>query len=106
MVIVIIKMSALPEKRLELKQTLQALTESTRRETGCLSHSVFQDIENDNRFSLVQTWENQAVLDNHLRSDEFTVLMGARSRLSQSAEIMMNEVSCSLGWEAVEAIRS
>ena len=54
MFIVIIKLDALPEKCLELKQTLQALNNSTLKEKGCLSHAVFQDIESDNSFSLVQ----------------------------------------------------
>jgi quinol monooxygenase YgiN len=105
MFIVIIKMSALPEKCLELKQTLQALIQSTLKEKGCVSHNVLRDIENDNRFSLVQMWQNQTDLDIHLRSDKFTVLIGTRSLLNQPPEITMNEVAHSSGWEAVEAVR-
>jgi quinol monooxygenase YgiN len=105
MIIVIMKMNVLPEKCLELKQTLLALNEPTRKEKGCLSHNVFQDIENDNALSLVEVWESRADLDDHLRSDRFTVLMGTRSLLSQAPEIAMSEVSYSSGWEAVEAVR-
>jgi len=106
MFIVIIKMKAMPEKCLELKQTLQALIISTQKVKGCVSHNVFRDIENDNRFSLVQVWQNRTDLDVHLRSDKFTVLIGAKSLLSQPPEITMNEVTHSSGWEAVEAVRS
>lgn len=105
MFIVIIKMNALPEKCLELRQTLQALNESAQKEKGCLSHDVFQDIESDTSFSLVQFWQNRENLDDHLRSDKFTVLMGTRSLLSRPSEITMNEVVHSAGWEAVEAVR-
>jgi len=105
MVIIIVKMKALPEKCRELKQTLQALTEPTREEKGCLSHDVFQDIENDNGLCLIEIWENREDLDERLRSDKFTVLMGTRSLLSRPPEITMNEVSHSSGWEAVEAVR-
>jgi quinol monooxygenase YgiN len=105
MVIVIMKMNVLPEKCLELKQTLLALNETTRKEKGCLSHNVFQDIENDNGLSLVEVWESRADLDEHLRSDHFTVLMGTRSLLSRAPEITMSEVSHSAGWEVVEAVR-
>ena len=59
MVIVIIKMNALPEKCLELKQTLLALIEPTRKEKDCLSHNVFQDLENDNGLDLIEMWENR-----------------------------------------------
>ena len=104
MVIVIIKMKALPEKWLELKQSVLALAEPTRKEKGCLGHDIFQDIENDNGLSLIDLWENREDLDAHLRSDTFTVLMGTRYLLSRPLEITMNEVSHSSGWEAVEAV--
>ena len=106
MFIVIIKFNALPQKCLELKQTLQALNISAQQEKGCLSHSVLQDIESENSFSLVQCWQNREDLDNHLRSDKFTVLMGTKSLLSRPWEITVNEVTHSTGWEAVEAIRA
>ena len=67
MVIVIIKMNALPGKCLELKQTLVALMKPTRKEKGCLSHHVFTDIENDNSLSLIQLWQSREDLDDHLR---------------------------------------
>ena len=105
MVIVIIKMKALPEKCLEVKQTLLALVEPTRKEKGCLSHNILQDIENDNGFSLIQMWHTRADLDDYLRSDLFTVLIGTRYLLSRPLEITLNEVSHYSGWEAVEAVR-
>ena len=106
MIIVIMKMKAQPEKCLELKQTLLALSEPTRKEKGCVSHSVFQDIENEDSLSLVQAWESRADLDDHLRSDRFTVLIGSKSLLSRAPEITISEVARSSGWEAVEAARS
>ena len=105
MVIVIIKMNALPEKCLELKQTLLALIEPIRKMKGCLSHNIFLDIENENILSLIEEWESRKDLDDHLRSDTFTVLMGTRYLLNRPPEITMSEVSHSSGWEAVEAVR-
>ena len=105
MVIVIIKLNARPEKWLELKQSLLAMIEPTRKEKGCLSHNIFQDIENDNGFRLIEEWESRKDLDGHLQSDTFTLLMGTRYLLSRPMEITMNEVSHSSGWEAVEAVR-
>ena len=101
MVTIIIEMKALPEKHLELKQTLEALMESTRKEKGCLSHNVFKDIENDNSLSLVQLWQSREDLDDHLRSDRFTVLMGTQSLLSRPPEFTMGEVTTWSGWKAV-----
>ena len=105
MVIVIIKLNALPEKCLELKHSLLALVDPTRKEKGCLSHNIFQDIENDNGLSLIQMWQTRGDLDDYLRSDLFTVLIGTRYLLSRPLEISMNEVAHSSGWEAIEAAR-
>lgn len=105
MVIVIIKLNAMPEKCLELKQSLMALIEPTRKEKGCLSHNIFQDIENDNDFSLIQMWQTRDDLDDYLRSDLFTVLIGTRYLLGRPAEISVNEVTLSSEWEDAEAVR-
>ena len=106
MVTFIMKMKAKPEKLLELKQTLQALVEPTRKAKGCLNHDVFQDIENDNNICLFEKWESQADLNDHLRSDRFTVLMGTKILLKESPDITMSDVSVLSGWEAVEAARN
>lgn len=106
MYIVIMKLNALPQKCLELKQTLQALNQSAQQEKGCLSHSVLQDIESEDSLSLIQFWQSREDLDNHLRSDKFTVLMGTKSLLSRPSEITVNEVAHSSGWETVESVRA
>lgn len=93
MVIAIIEMKALPEKCLELQQTLLALIKSTRNEKGCLNHHVFRDIEHENNFTLFLQWVNREALDKHLCSDRFAVLMGTRSLLVRPPEIIINTVS-------------
>ena len=93
MVSVILKMRALPEKRREFKQTLQALIEPTRNEKGCLGYDVFEDIENKNNFCLVERWASRKDLDDHQRTERFAVLMGTRSLLEREPEIIVNEIS-------------
>ena len=106
MVIVILKMDVRPEKSLELKQTLLALLDSLRNENGCLNQHLYQDIEKDNAFSLIQMWRSQKDLDEHLRSDTFTLLMGNQYLLSRPQEITMCEVPRPSGWEALETFQS
>ena len=105
MVLVIIKMNVRPEKCLELKQSLLALVDPIRREKGCLSHNIFQNIENDNDFSLIQMWQTRDDLDDYLRSDLFTVLIGTRYLLSRPSEISVNEITHSSEWEETNAVR-
>ena len=105
MIIAIIKLNARSEKCLELKQSLLAMIEPTRKEKGCLGHNIFQDIENDNGFSLIQMWQSRDDLDDYLRSDLFTVLIGTRYLLNRPAEISVNEVTHASGWKDAEAVR-
>ena len=105
MVIVIIKMNARPEKFFELKQSLLAMIEPTREEKGCLSHNIFQDVENDNDLSLIHTWQTRDDLHDYLRSDLYAVLIGTRYLLSRPPEILVNEVTQTSGWEDAEAMR-
>ena len=105
MVIVIIKMNARPDKCLELKQSLLAMIEPTKKEKGCLSQDIFQNIENDNDFSLIQLWQTRDDLDEYLQSDLFTVLVGTRYLLNRPSAISVNEVTHSSEWEDAEAVR-
>jgi len=105
MVIALIKLNARSEKCLELKQSLLAMIEPTRKLAGCLSYNIYQDVENDNDFSLIQIWQTRDDLDDYVRSDLFTVLIGIRYLLSRPSEISVNEVTHSSYWEDAEAVR-
>lgn len=99
MIIAMIKMKALPEKSLELKQTLLGLIEPTRNEKGCLSYHVLRDIEQENCFTLLHQWMSREALDKYLCSDPFAVLQGASSLLITPPQIITYMVSESLALE-------
>ena len=105
MILAIIEMNARPAKRKELSQTLHALIQELRKEKGCIKCSACQDIETENSFHLIEEWETNQHLDNHLRSELFTVLLGAKNLLSEPLEIKFNAVSSITGMEVVKAVR-
>jgi quinol monooxygenase YgiN len=92
-IIVRIAMHALPEKQKEVMQTLLSMIASTGKERGCLSHHVFQDIEDVNVFSLIDEWETREDLDRHIRSAKFGVLLGTKSLLCEPPYIRIHTVS-------------
>lgn len=100
MILTFIKMNVRPEKRKELRQTIRSIVQEVRKENGCVDSTFYQNSENENDFFLFEEWENRQVLDDHLRSARFTVLIGARSLLSRPPEIMIHSVSHSSGLEA------
>lgn len=105
MILFFIKMSVLPEKQKELLQTLEAILERVRKETGCVKANLYQNMENDRDFMLIEEWRSQEDLENHIRSDSFSVLLGTNSLLDQTAVIESHAVSRSLGMEAFLKMR-
>ena len=106
MIIVKITMNVLPEKQLEVTQTLLSMIEPTGKEAGCLSYAVFCDIEDKNRFSLMEEWENREDLDHHIRSHRFGVLLGSKTLLCEPPQIQIHTVSHSEGMETVNAAKA
>jgi len=106
MIVVKITMNVIPEKELELTQTLLSMIEPTGREAGCLSYAVFCDIEDKNRFSLLGEWKTRDDLDHHIRSHRFGVLLGSKTLLCEPPKIQINTISQSEGMEAIYAVRS
>ena len=100
-----INMEAVPEKRVELVQTLRSMTEEIRKEKGCMSCYFYQAVENENIFSLIESWKTQEELDIHLNSDMFSALIGTENLLVKTPEIDIKAISYKAGMEAVKKAR-
>ena len=105
MILVKITMNVLPEKQLEVVQTLLSLIGPVEKEIGCLSYAVVCDIEDKNRFNLLQEWETRKDLDHHIQSHRFGVLLGTKTLLCEPPKIHIHTVSRSEGIEAIHAVR-
>ena len=93
MVIIFVRIKVRPEKRKELSQTLLSIVEQVRKKSGCLHSDVYQSVENETDFLVVEEWANKKDSDEHLQSDIFTVLIGAGSLMSRPPEIVIHTVS-------------
>ena len=87
-------------------QTIEAMSGSIRKERGCSSHHLYQDMEDENVLCLLEEWKNQDDLEAYLKSDRFAALLGAMDLLSERAAITFNEVSSTAGMELIEAVRA
>ena len=104
MIIVKILMNALPEKRKEVFQTLLSRIDSIRQKKGCQCCHVFQDIENENIFCLIENWEAREDLENHIRSPAFGVLLGTKFLLKEPHDIQIHTVLHTEGKELFDAV--
>ena len=105
MVIVSIQMKVLPQKRGELLQALRGIADSARRDKGCISHNLYQDMEDENRIRILETWEAQKDLDSHWCTDGFSALLGTKHLLIEPPLFEIHAVSGTAGKETVDQVR-
>jgi quinol monooxygenase YgiN len=92
MIVVIIRMKVLAEKRKELSQTIASLIGSLRTEKGCRRCDFCQNIEDENELCILEEWDTRENLNSHLKSERFKVLRGAMSLLQEPYEMMVYTV--------------
>ncbi len=83
MILVIIRMKVLSEKRMELSQTIASLSDSIRMEKGCKRCDFCQSVEDENRLFLLEEWDTRKNIMTHLKSDHFRVLRGGMNLLKE-----------------------
>lgn len=105
MVIVRTTLTALPEKQLEVVQTLLSLVEPVGKEPGCKSYCAFYHLNDKNRLMLLGEWETQKDLDRHVKSNRFGVLLGTRALLSEPPQICIHTISKTRGMETIQMLR-
>jgi quinol monooxygenase YgiN len=101
MILVIIRMNAPSEKRMELSQTFVSLIGSIRTEKGCKRCDFCQSIEDENRLFLLEEWDTKENLKSYLKSGRFRVLRGAMTLLKEPYEMTFHTVSHPAGMEEI-----
>ena len=94
-------MEVLPEKRMELSQTVASLTGSIKMEKGSKRCDFYQSIEDETELLLLEEWDTQENLMTHLKSDHFRVLRGAMNLLQEPYERMFHTVFHPAGMEEI-----
>ena len=106
MIAVRIILDVLPEKQLELIQTLFSLIKPVGKEHGCKLYKVSRDIKDENNFCLFEEWETREDFEQHIKTLRFKVLLGTKTLLRKPPEIRIYTVSRTQGMDAVTAIRT
>ncbi len=92
MVLVIIRMKVLSEKRMELSQAIGSLIGSIRTEKGCVRCEFCQNMENEDELFLLEEWDTQKNLMNHLKSGRFRILRGTTNLLKEPYDMRFHTV--------------
>ena len=101
MYILTITLKVVPAKREEFITSVRLLHKDITQEKGLKNSSLFQDVDDVNRFNLIEEWETQEDRDNHLRSELHRVLMGAVKVLGEQSEVRYNYIGHQTGREVL-----
>ena len=78
----------------QLLAVFRDLVAKSRAEAGNLRYDLHQDLQNENRFVFVETWQDQAAVDSHNASGHFQGFVQAIDGKTDSVEIvLMTDVS-------------
>jgi quinol monooxygenase YgiN len=87
MVVATIRVLVPQDNRRELVQTLQSLRPQIRNQQGCLGYHFYFEAGMEESLCLIEEWKTQSDLDKHLKSSDFSILLGAISLLKGPSEI-------------------
>ncbi len=93
MILVVIRMKVLPEKRKELSQTIISLIGSLRKEKGCVRCDFCESMEDENELCILEEWDTRESLNSHLNSERFRVLRGVMNLLREPYEMLVHTVA-------------
>jgi len=92
MAVVTFKLHCKSGKQLEINQSLVGIADKLKKLDGCKNSKVYQDVEDESIFFLVEEWQTQRQLDDHMKTNLFKALLGIDELLVKKPEIMfMNE---------------
>ena len=66
-----------PQHRRELCLTISGLLDRIRHEKGCRTYSFYGEVEDQNSLILIGEWDTLTAWENHLKSDDFAILIGS-----------------------------
>ena len=106
MVISTIRMAIPAAKHNDALKILRSIAGQSRDDQGCISYSVYRDIEDDNVLMIQGNWKSEENMDQHVRSDEYRNLLLVLEMSLKQPEIRFDTISSSAGIETIEEIRS
>jgi len=88
-----VRITARPEHRRELCLTISALLDRIRHEKGCRTYSFYGEVEDQNSLILIGEWDTLTAWENHLKSDDFAVLIGSVKLLGTRSNLDFSVLS-------------
>jgi quinol monooxygenase YgiN len=80
----VVAKSEIKEDQIETYKGLaKELIHETRKEQGCISYELFQDIEHQNICTFIEAWEDEEALGRHMKSAHFERIVPRMAQLKE-----------------------
>ena len=94
-----------PACRAEVIQILESIQGRVSAEPGCAGYHIYEQEEPESAVVLVERWESEATLEDHIRSEAYRRILGAIEVSGAPPEVCFDFVSASKGMELIEQLR-
>ena len=81
---------------------ISGFIEKWRNEKGCINYVLHR--EDENIFYLESEWQSRKELEDHFRSKDFMLLMGAINVLCEKPVVKINDGKSSFGMEFIKSV--
>lgn len=94
MLVVIATVPGQPAQRAAITAALATCAAASRNDPGCRSYVFTSDVEDENSFASIETWDDQASLDAHMQQPHTRALLAALAdKVAAAPVITTYEVS-------------
>lgn len=94
-----------PEKTADVISIINSISGPMAIESSCIHFDLYSNVNNDDRLLLIEAWDSEEALEDHIRSDDFSKILAIMEMSVQPPEISFNTVSKSAGIEFIEKLR-
>jgi quinol monooxygenase YgiN len=100
-----VTIAAAPVKRPEVLGALRSLMNPMRVEPGFLDCRLYEDVNAEGVFTLVEEWATPDDFKRHLRTKAYRLMMMIMELSAVPPEVRFHDVSRTMGMEAIHAAR-
>lgn len=93
MITIIAKCTVKEDKIQAFKTLAKELVNESKKEEGCLSYELNQDVNNGNILTFIEQWENKEAIDSHNNSAHFKFIVPKLGELQEKeSEVNLYEI--------------
>lgn len=84
MITIVAKGVVKEENIAKFKEYAQTLIEETKKEEGCISYKLYEDINNPKVITFIEKWKDQEAIDKHVNASHFVEIVPKLRDLQES----------------------